>query len=74
MAHLCGQPRLRMWGDLDLAGNLLSAGVTADRILFEDPYEGQVPVLLVVVEPVAHHKLIGNLKADIIRHCGCLDL
>ena len=64
-----------IWGSLaNLVVNPLSTGVAADRLLFENADVGQVPVLLVVVESVADHEFVGDLKADIISHCGCLAL
>lgn len=64
-----------IWGSLaNWVLNPLSTGVAADRLLFENADVGQVPVLLVVVESVADHEFVGDLKADIISHCGCLAL
>ena len=62
------------WSLADLVVNRLSTGVAADSLLFENADVGQVPVLLVVVESVADHEFVGNLKADIISHRGCLAL
>jgi hypothetical protein len=64
-----------IWGSLaDLVVNPFSTGMAADRFLFENADVGEVAVLLVVVESVADHEFVGDLKADIISHCGGLAL
>jgi hypothetical protein len=64
-----------VWGSLaDLVVNPLSTGMAADCLLFQNAEVGEVAVLLVVVESVADHELVWDFKADIISHCGCLEL
>ena len=43
--------------------SLCSARVAGDGIGFEHTDEGQIPIALVIVESIPHHKLIGYFEA-----------
>ena len=42
--------------------------ILVDAVVVYEAEVHEIPVVLVVVERVAHHELVGDLEADVVRH------